>query len=217
MDYRRQRARSVAVADVGSAPCVPSGTSPPGQDQGFGAGRLQRTGGCRRSVAEQLLQLGVGEGLGRQDEPVHGDADPGAGAAARKLVALDGRSSRLSRHQVQPTWAFQQSRLAGDLVCARLLPVGETVEIFGGVEPVPLQLLDVTLETLDTFTGKDADPQEMMEILSFRFRPPTLTNGDGEPLADDAVRVPGGNGRWPWFGGPGVGRLGVRQAISYCR
>jgi len=47
-----------------------------------------------------------------------------------------------------------------------LRQVGETVESFGGVEPVTLRLLDVSLETLDTFTGEDADPQEIMEILS---------------------------------------------------
>ena len=39
-----------------------------------------------------------------------------------------------------------------------MLQVGETVESFGGVEPVPLRLLDVSLGTLDTFAGQVAGP-----------------------------------------------------------
>ena len=35
--------------------------------------------------------------------------------------------------------------------------------------------------------AKDADPQKIIEILSFRFRAPTLANGDGEPLVRCSV------------------------------
>ena len=60
-----------------------------------------------------------------------------------------------------------------------MLQVGETVDSFGGVEPVRLRLLDVSLETLDTFTGQVADPQEIMEICRFASRRPRIANGDG--------------------------------------
>ena len=78
--------------------------------------------------------------------------------------------------------ALSRSVREGDLACTRLLPVGDTVEIFGGVEPVPLYLLDWTLEALDGRTGEDPDPHRMMEMLSARFRPPALSTGEGDPL-----------------------------------
>ena len=78
--------------------------------------------------------------------------------------------------------ALSRSVRKGDLACTRLLPVGDTVEIFGGVEPVPLHLLDWSLQALDGQTGEDADPHRMMEMLSARFRPPTLNTGEGDPL-----------------------------------
>lgn len=78
--------------------------------------------------------------------------------------------------------ALSRSVRKGDLACTRLLPVGDTVEIFGGVEPVPLHLLDWSLQVLDGQTGEDADPRRMMAMLSARFRPPTLTTGEGDPL-----------------------------------
>ena len=37
--------------------------------------------------------------------------------------------------------------------------------------------------------AKDADPQKIMEILSFRFRAPTLANGDGEPMVRCSGRI----------------------------
>ncbi len=85
------------------------------------------------------------------------------------------------RHELADK-ALSRSVREGDLACTRLLPVGETVEIFGGVEPVPLHLLDWTLAQLDRLTGEDADPHGMMELLSARFRPPTLNTGEGDPL-----------------------------------
>jgi hypothetical protein len=78
--------------------------------------------------------------------------------------------------------ALSRSVRKGDLACTRLLPVGDTVEIFGGVEPVPLHLLDWSLQALDGQNGDDADPHRMMEMLSARFRPPTLNTGEGDPL-----------------------------------
>ena len=77
-----------------------------------------------------------------------------------------------------------------------MLQVGETVESFGGVEPVPLRLLDVSLETLDTFTGQVADPQEIMEFCRFasgRPRSPTAMGTAGAVFG--RVRVPAGRHR----------------------
>ena len=74
---------------------------------------------------------------------------------------------------------MSRSVKTGDLVCTRLLPVGDRVEIHGSVEPVPLHLLDWTLEVLG---GGPVDPFELITALSARFTPPTVTTGDGDPL-----------------------------------
>ena len=97
----------------------------------------------------------------------------------RRVTLRDVRTG--DRHDLADK-ALSRSVREGDLACTRLLPVGDTVEIFGGVEQVPLHLLDWTLEALDGRTGEDPDPHRMMEVLSARFRPPALSTGEGDPL-----------------------------------
>jgi hypothetical protein len=77
--------------------------------------------------------------------------------------------------------ALSKSVHQGELISTRLLPVGDSVEIRGGAEPVPLRLLDWTLNELGD-VGAERDPFEMIQVLSARFAPPLLQNGDGEPL-----------------------------------
>jgi len=97
----------------------------------------------------------------------------------RGLTVLDIRTG--DRHELADK-ALSRSVHLGDLICTRLLPVGDTVEIFGGVDPVPVSLLDATLAALDRMAQGELDADEAMEVLSARFVPPTLVTGEGEPL-----------------------------------
>ena len=75
----------------------------------------------------------------------------------------------------------------GSLICARVVPAGDTMQFFGGLEPVALHERDRLIDLLDT----EPDPVELVAYLSRRFAPPTLTNTEGDPLAicEATVRV----------------------------
>ncbi len=75
----------------------------------------------------------------------------------------------------------------GELYCARVVPAGETMQIFGGLEPVSIGERDHLVALLDD----DPDPVELVAFLSARFAPPTLTNTEGEPtvLCDAQLKV----------------------------
>ena len=74
--------------------------------------------------------------------------------------------------------AVSRSVQQGDLVTTRLLPVGESVEIHGGVEPVPPALFDQTMEMLDL--NDDPNPLEVLSGLSARFAAPGGPSTAGE-------------------------------------
>ena len=65
------------------------------------------------------------------------------------------------------------------MICARIVPAGETMQVFGGIEPVPLGDLDVLIELLD---ADEPDPEELVAFCSRRFAPPLLTNTEGDSL-----------------------------------
>jgi hypothetical protein len=72
------------------------------------------------------------------------------------------------------------------LICARLVPAGDdSMQFFGGIEPIALHERDSLIELLDT----EPDPVELMDSLSRRFAPVTLTNTEGDPLAICAATV----------------------------
>jgi tetratricopeptide (TPR) repeat protein len=75
----------------------------------------------------------------------------------------------------------------GELYCARVLPAGDTMQIFGGLEPVPLGERDDLIALLDD----EPDPVDLVAALSRRFAPPVLQNTEGEPLmtCDATLRV----------------------------
>ena len=78
---------------------------------------------------------------------------------------------------------------AGMLFCARLVPAGDTIQCFGGLEPVALHQRDRLLELLDT----EPDPVSLVALLSARFAPPALQNTEGEPLALCSATLTGGD------------------------
>lgn len=95
---------------------------------------------------------------------------PGTGFTARDLRTGD-------RVEVREKTA-SRSLKAGALICARLVPAGETVQCFGGLEPVALHERDHLIELLDD----GPDPEDLVGFLSRRFAPPVLQNTEGEPL-----------------------------------
>ncbi len=101
------------------------------------------------------------------------DTRPGTGVTLQDLRTGD-------THDV-PDVMLSRSVKKGDLACTRLLPVGDSVEIHSSVEPVPLHLLDRTLEVLGA-ADTPVDPFELITVLSARFAPPRLTTGEGDPL-----------------------------------
>ena len=75
----------------------------------------------------------------------------------------------------------------GQLICARVVPAGDSMQFFGGVEPIALHERDKLIDLLDA----GPDPVELMAELSRRFAPATLTNTEGESLAicEATVRI----------------------------
>ncbi|MGB8391543.1 SEC-C metal-binding domain-containing protein [Mycobacterium sp.] len=88
--------------------------------------------------------------------------------------------------QVRERAASTQVKV-GQLLCGRVVPAGETMQIFGGMEPVSLGERDELIALLDN----DPDPVELVAALSRRFAPPVLQNTEGESLmiCDATLRV----------------------------
>jgi hypothetical protein len=89
-------------------------------------------------------------------------------------------------HEVRERAGSTQVK-TGQFYCARVVPVGDTMQIFGGIEPVSLSERDKLTALLDD----DPDPVELVAALSRRFAPPTLLNTEGESLmmCDATLRV----------------------------
>jgi hypothetical protein len=89
-------------------------------------------------------------------------------------------------HEVRERAASRQL-MPGQLVCARVVPAGDTMQFFGGLEPVALHERDPLIDLLDT----EPDPVTLVAQLSRRFAPPALANTEGDPLAicEATVRV----------------------------
>lgn len=81
-------------------------------------------------------------------------------------------------HEVRERAASRQLK-PGQLVCARVVPAGDTMQFFGGLEPVALHERDPLIDLLDT--GPDA--VTLVAQLSRRFAPPALANTEGDPFA----------------------------------
>lgn len=76
-------------------------------------------------------------------------------------------------------------RPVGSLICARVVPAGDTTQIFGGIEPVALHQRDELVALLDF----EPDPVDLISFLSRRFAPPTLENTEGDPLVHCEVTL----------------------------
>ena len=88
--------------------------------------------------------------------------------------------------EIQERTASRQVK-PGELYCARVVPVGNTMQIFGGLEPVSLGERDELIALLDSHP----EPMDLVAFLSRRFAPPTVLNSEREPLVlcEATVRV----------------------------
>jgi len=80
-------------------------------------------------------------------------------------------------HDVRERTASKQVKV-GELYCGRVVPAGDTAQIFGGLEPVVIGRRDALIALLDD----EPDPVELVAFLSGRFAPPVLRNTEGESL-----------------------------------
>ena len=89
-------------------------------------------------------------------------------------------------HEVRERAGSRQVKV-GELYCARVVPSGDTMQIFGGIEPVSIGERDELIALLDD----DPDPVELVAFLSRRFAPPVLQNTEGESLVlcDATLRI----------------------------
>lgn len=80
-------------------------------------------------------------------------------------------------HQVRERAGSRQLE-AGSLICARVVPADDIMQIFGGIEPVALHQRDELVALLDS----EPDPIELISFLSRRFAPFAVENTEGDPL-----------------------------------
>ena len=98
------------------------------------------------------------------------EVSPGVGMLLRDLRSGD-------RVEISERSASTMVR-RGTYICTRLMPVGDTMQIIGAVEPVDLRYRDSLIALLD-----DApEAIELVEFLTQRFAPPVIRNTEGEDL-----------------------------------
>lgn len=66
---------------------------------------------------------------------------------------------------------------AGQLICARVLPIGDGVQFFGGIEPIAPHDRNPLVELLVS----EPEPVELVEFLTRRFASPTSADTEGDP------------------------------------
>ncbi|MGI9023698.1 MAG: YecA family protein [Acidimicrobiales bacterium] len=107
------------------------------------------------------------------------DVAPGRGLEVRDLRTGD-------RLEVRER-AFSEQAGAGQLVCARAVPDGETHQFVGGLFPVAPGYETAVLDLCD-----EGDPAAICEWVAGLYRPPTLHTREGEPMVTcTAVVDPG--------------------------
>ena len=68
-------------------------------------------------------------------------------------------------HEVRERTASRQLK-AGQLICARVVPAGDNMQFFGGVEPVALHERDALIDLLDA----EPDPVELVSDVESTVR-----------------------------------------------
>jgi hypothetical protein len=97
--------------------------------------------------------------------------EPGIGLSLRDIRTGD-------RLPVAEKTASRQLRV-GEFICTRVVPIGDELQLFGGIEPVyPTQ----RTELIALLDQNPAPPEELVEFLSARLAPPQVTTRQGDPL-----------------------------------
>ncbi len=103
----------------------------------------------------------------------------------RRGEGVDVRDVRTGEtHEVAEQTASRTLK-PGHLICTRVVPAGDSMQFFGGVEVLSLYERDRLIELLDA----EPDPVELVSELSRKFAPPTLTNTEGDPMVICETRV----------------------------
>ena len=105
------------------------------------------------------------------DRSVHEilSVEPGVGLAVQDLRSSETFSVREK--------TLSRTTRPGILICARVVPDGESHQFVGGIFPVTPGHESALLDILD-----DGDPHEIAEWVASGQRPPTLETREGEPL-----------------------------------
>ena len=99
------------------------------------------------------------------------DVRPGQGFTVRDVRTGD-------THEVRERTGSRELK-SGQLICARVIPAGDTMQFSGALEPVALHERDALIDLLDT----EPDAVTLVAQLSRRFAPPMMTNTEGDPMA----------------------------------
>jgi tetratricopeptide (TPR) repeat protein len=110
---------------------------------------------------------------------------PGVGFTLRDVRTGDS-------YQVQDRTASRMLR-RGEFVCTRVVPAGDTMRIFGGVEPVALHERDELIALLDS----RPDHLELVSFLTRRWAPAAIRNEGDPALAAGAPASAGGGVQQP--------------------
>lgn len=88
--------------------------------------------------------------------------------SVHEVVAATGSSVVLRdlRTDEEAEVAVDEPLDVGEVVCARVVPTGDRSQILGGAEPVPARYRD---ELLDLLASDDAEPEDLVALLTERF------------------------------------------------
>jgi hypothetical protein len=102
---------------------------------------------------------------------------------AQVVIVRDVRTG--DTHEVRQPAVGRQLK-PGQLLCARVVPAGDSMQFLGVLEPVAPHERDRLIDLLDT----EPDAVTLVAQLSRRFAPPTLVDNEGDLLVLDDVRRP---------------------------
>lgn len=105
--------------------------------------------------------------------------------AVRPGTSITLRDVRTGDVRVVRERTASRTLTVGTLLCARVVPAGDTWQVFGGAEPVALHERESLVALLDA----GPDPTELVAFLSRRFAPPTLANTEGDAFEMHEVLV----------------------------
>ncbi|MGA9870558.1 MAG: SEC-C domain-containing protein [Rhodococcus sp. (in: high G+C Gram-positive bacteria)] len=95
---------------------------------------------------------------------------PGEGMSLRDVRTGDRQivTERTASRELKP----------GQFICTRVVPVGPELQCYGGIEPVHPSQRHHLINMLDNHV----EPEDLVDFLSARFAPPTISSREGDPI-----------------------------------